>query len=92
MNVTAVAPSGPGYLTVWPCSASRPNASNVNYPVTGDTVAEPNLVVASLQPDGRVCVHAEGPTFVLVDISGYFTAGFSPVVPERLIDTRSDPH
>jgi hypothetical protein len=92
MNVTAVAPSGPGYLTVWPCSASRPNASNVNYPMTGDTVAEPNLVVASLQPDGRVCIHAEGSTFVLVDISGYFTAGFSPVVPERLIDTRSDPH
>ncbi len=92
MNVTAVAPSGPGYLTVWPCGASRPNASNVNYPMTGDTVAEPNLVVASLQPDGRVCVHAEGPTYVLVDISGYFTAGFSPVVPERLIDTRSDPH
>jgi hypothetical protein len=92
MNVTAVAPTGPGYLTVWPCGVSRPNASNVNYPMTGDTVAEPNLVVASLQPDGRVCVHAEGPTFVLVDISGYFTAGFSPVVPERLIDTRSDPH
>ncbi len=92
MNVTAVAPSAPGYLTVWPCGVGRPNASSLNYPAPGPTVAEPNLVVASLHPDGRVCVHAEGPTFVLVDIAGYFTSGFSPVVPDRLIDTRSDPY
>ena len=45
-TVTAVTPSGPGYLTVYPCPA-RPTASNLNY-VAGDIV--PNLVAI---PPGR---------------------------------------
>ena len=37
LNVTADAPEGSGYLTVFPCGAAQPLASNVNY-VAGQTV------------------------------------------------------
>ena len=38
VNIVAVRPSGPGFLTVWPCSESRPLASAVNF-TTGITIA-----------------------------------------------------
>ena len=41
VNVTAVAPRAPGYATVFPCAAGRPEASNLNYGA-GEVV--PNLV------------------------------------------------
>ena len=31
INVTAVQPSGAGYITVWPCGTPQPVASNVNF-------------------------------------------------------------
>ena len=90
MNVTAVAPSGAGFLTVWPCSEPRPNTSNINFTSPGAGVAEPNLVAASVAGDRRVCVHSEAPSFVLVDVAGFFRDGFTPIVPRRVMDTRHD--
>ncbi|HWL41294.1 MAG TPA: hypothetical protein VNQ73_00020, partial [Ilumatobacter sp.] len=46
LNVTAVGPAGPGYVTAFPCDQQRPLASNLNY-APGDVVA--NLVIA--KPD-----------------------------------------
>ena len=90
MNVTAVLPGGPGHITVWPCDTERPTASNLNY-VPGQVV--PNSVLAQLGPDGRVCLYTEAPTDLLVDVSAYVPAGATlrPVVPARLLETRSGP-
>src|SRR5438552_1466253 len=38
MNLTATGPNAPGYITVFPCGISRPNASTVNF-VAGQVVA-----------------------------------------------------
>src|SRR5262245_16691121 len=37
LNVTAVNPTAPGYLTVYPCGTTPPKASNVNY-TTGQVI------------------------------------------------------
>ena len=53
LNVTVVQARAGGYVTVFPCGESIPNASNVNY-VAGQTV--PNAVVAKVGVGGKVCV------------------------------------
>jgi hypothetical protein len=86
LNVTAVLPQAPGFLTVFPCG-SRPLASNLNF-VTGDVV--PNLVIAPVSAAGEVCVFASGDTDIVADVTGWFATGseFSAMVPTRLFDTR----
>lgn len=86
LNVTAVTTDGPGFLTVWPCSSPMPVASNVNYD-PGDTVA--NAVIAPVDANGEVCFYSYASSHLLVDINGWFTAGFSSTVPNRLVDTRT---
>ena len=90
LNVTAVAPDAPGYVTVYPCDAPRPTASSVNYTV-GAVV--PGMVIVKLggaAEQGKVCLYTKAGAHLLVDVAGYFPAdaSFAPVVPQRLLDTR----
>jgi hypothetical protein len=87
MNVTVTNPAAPGFVTVWPCNAHRPDASNLNYE-TNRTIS--NLVISGVAPDGRVCLYSFGPTELIADVSGYFEAGsdYVPLVPARILDTR----
>jgi hypothetical protein len=86
LNVTVVAPAGPGFLTVFPCGQDRPNASNLNF---GGGEIVPNAVVAKLGSFGYVCIYASATTDVVVDVDGYaIPGGPVPVAPARLLDTR----
>jgi alpha-tubulin suppressor-like RCC1 family protein len=67
INVTAVAPTGNGFLTVYPCDQSLPNASSLNYKV-GTTRAV--QVLAKLSPQGTVCVYTSAAAHVIVDVAG----------------------
>lgn len=72
LNVTAVNPSAPSFLTVWPTDSNRPLASNLNL-APGRTL--PNMVVVPLGPDGKVQVYNDkGSTHVAVDVLGWFPA------------------
>jgi hypothetical protein len=89
LNVTATGTTADefgGYVTVYPCGA-LPNASNLNF-VSGQTV--PNAVIAPVSASGEVCFYARGTTDLIVDLNGYFLtgAGFTPMSPVRLFDTR----
>jgi uncharacterized protein (DUF1501 family) len=91
MNVTATGTTAPGFLTVWPTGATKPEASNLNFD-TGQTV--PNLVLAKLGSAGKVSIfNAAGYTHVLADVCGYFVddsgSGLVPLTPWRALDTRS---
>jgi len=86
LNVTAVTPTGPGYLTVWPCEDTRPNASNLNF-MAGDVIA--NGVIAPAGDSGVVCAFSSVPTDLIVDLAGWFPGEtFTGVTPTRLLDTR----
>ena len=90
LNVTAVNALVPGYLTVFPCGTTPPNASNVNYPVG---VATPNAAIVGLSSSGELCIFTETDVDVLIDVTGYFSvalhANYQPSSPLRLVDTRS---
>ena len=85
LNITAVRPTGPGHLTVYPCGSSKPNASSLNY-AAGAVVA--NAAVTGLGGGGRVCVYTSTQTDVIVDVNGWLTSRFTPRVPIRAADTR----
>ena len=89
LNVTVVAPSGGGYVTVFP-AGSAPNASNLNFS-PGQVV--PNMVIAQVAPDGTIKIKngASGNTPIIVDVAGWFPSGggVNPLVPARIMDTRS---
>ncbi len=91
LNVTAVSPDEPGFLTVFPCGTTLPKASNVNY-VAGDVV--PNAVLAKIGTGGKVCIYTKAAVDIVADVNGYVPAGGSPssVVPARLLETRSGPN
>ena len=94
LNVTAVYPEGPGFLTVYPCGAPLPTTSNVNYQA-GAVVA--NSVLAPVGVDGKVCVYSHATTHLVVDVVGHVprassgNGGVVPVVPARLLETRNGP-
>jgi hypothetical protein len=87
LSVTATQAVAPAYLTVWPCGQPRPGTSNLNVGA-GQTVA--NLVVTA-PGAGSVCVYTSAATHVIVDVTGWIPsdAGFNPVPPARLRDTRA---
>jgi hypothetical protein len=89
LNIAAVSPTRDGFITVWPCSAARPVASNLNF-VTGDVVS--NNVIAPIGANGSICLYSLSPVHVVVDASGWFVGnvgnGFIAATPRRLVDTR----
>lgn len=88
INVTAVNPEMNGFLTVFPCGEEQPLTSSLNYT---SRVAKGNNVISKIGVDDSVCVFTSAETDLVVDGSGQLRAdsGFGPVVPGRLLDTRS---
>ena len=76
MNVTVTEPQAAGFVTIFPCDADRPEASNLNFSA-GETV--PNLVTVKLSGDGTVCFFTQRTAHLIADVAGYFTD-----VPEAL--------
>jgi hypothetical protein len=86
LNVTVVNPEASGFITVYPCDAERPNASNVNFSI-GQVVA--NGVIAPVSSSGEVCLFSSKPSDIVVDLAGWFgNSSFTGVTPSRLVDTR----
>ena len=90
MNVTAVLPTGTGFVTVWPRGVTQPLSSNLNF-VPGDVV--PNLVTVGIGSNGQVSLYQQGGTNDLIaDVVGYYSPVvgdyFTPVTPVRALDTR----
>jgi hypothetical protein len=77
LNVTATDTTRGSFLTVYPSTATRPTASDLNW-TAGVTI--PNLTVATLGTTGAITFfNAAGSVDVVADIFGYFgaTAGVS---------------
>ncbi len=71
INLTVDQPGGPGFVTAYPCGAAQPLASNLNYG-TGQVVA--NLATVAVSGPGTVCIFTWAATYLVVDVSGYFTS------------------
>ena len=87
LNVTSTGSLAAGFVTVYPCGAPRPDASNLNFG-PGATIA--NAVTSKVGAGGAVCIYNQSATHLIVDVNGYFPPGFGfgSLVPSRLLDTR----
>jgi len=94
LNLTAIEPSAPTYLTVYPGGSTRPVASNLN--VAPGNI-RPNRVIVPLSSSGAVTIYNfSGNVNVAVDVSGYIAGSeatssgsyYNPVSPARVCDTR----
>ncbi len=97
VTVTAVDPTGPGFVTVWPSGSGRPLASNLNFDGPGQIVAD--AVTVPVGPDGKVDLFSNQTTDMVVDVTGWYTSAsaassasglFVPTTPTRMVDTRAD--
>jgi hypothetical protein len=71
MNVTAVDPTQPSFLTVFPAGVVRPLAPNLNF-VAGQAPT-PNAVTVDVPASGQVSFYNnEGTVNVVADIVGYY--------------------
>jgi len=87
VNLTVTEPTASSYVTVWPAGATMPTASNINV-VAGQTLA--NMVTVGIGSGGQIDLfNLAGDAHVLVDVTGWYTAGFTPLVPVRVMDTRA---
>ena len=89
LNVTTVMASTQTFLTVYPNGTPVPGTSNLNTQLA-NTAA--NLVVTPMGADGKVAVRNDaGTVHVIVDVLGWYAigAGYTPVTPARVADTRS---
>ncbi len=70
INVVATETAGPGFLTVFPCDADRPIASNVNFYMAAQTAS--NHVTVRVDDEGKVCVFSSIAAHVVVDVEGVY--------------------
>jgi hypothetical protein len=91
LNVTDANPAAPGYMTVYPQGGVPPTASNLNY-VAGQVTD--NRVIVPLSASGGISVYSSAGADVIVDVSGYYSAGTgtefnAEPAPVRICDTRA---
>ncbi|MBK9476503.1 MAG: hypothetical protein IPL94_09785 [Tetrasphaera sp.] len=98
-NVTVTGATASSFVTAYPAGATRPTASNINFPAgfTGS-----NLVTVPLGANGSASFfNNTGSTHLIADLVGIYSgvpilevselgADYTPTVPERVLDSRSD--
>lgn len=90
VNAAAVAPTGAGWLGVWPCNTPTPASSSVNY-TAGQTTA--NHLIVPVGDDGELCVRTSAAAHIIVDVDAVAAtdsgARFHPLGGIRAGDTRT---
>jgi hypothetical protein len=76
INVTAVGPTGQGFLTLFPSGTSQPTVSNINYnagePALGNGAIVPLGAGATLDLSVFTRVVGPGTVHMVIDVTGYF--------------------
>ena len=70
LNIAVTQTQAPGFITVFPCGSPRPEtSSNLNY-TTNQTI--PNLVIAKIGDNGKICIFTLADTHIIADLNGYY--------------------
>ncbi|WP_406387734.1 PKD domain-containing protein [Streptomyces sp. NBC_00211] len=91
LNLTGTGATENGHVIAYPDPARRPATSNLNLEPGKD---KSNQAIVPVGPDGTITLYTNtGSTHLVLDAVGYYAkdaeALFTPVVPQRLADTRS---
>ncbi|MEU9144361.1 PKD domain-containing protein [Streptomyces sp. NPDC048349] len=91
VNLTGTGATENAHVIAYPYAASRPATSNLNLEPGKD---KSNQAIVPVGPDGTITLYTNtGSAHVVLDAAGFYSrngrALFTPVVPQRLADTRS---
>lgn len=98
-NLTAVAPTGQGYLTAYPRGERRPPTSNLNVAAGQNRAVGILTKLATRDGIRGFDVYVHSGAHVVVDVAGYITGPgpapsteglFVPIDPVRMFDSRTD--
>lgn len=89
MNVTGLDATQEAFVTVYPCGEPLPRTSNLNLT---PGIITPNLTITRVGSNGKVCLFTQRAANLIADLAGTFPAGsgYTPITPERVLDTRPD--
>lgn len=96
LSISAVTPSGNGYLRAWPTGVTPPNATFVNYSARQGTTNTGAIPLGSGTQDLTLGNYAARAHYV-VDVQGYYAGPdtapdgsvYVPITPCRAVDTRA---
>ncbi len=94
LNVTVVPTGSLGYISVWPTGQAQPTVSLLNS-LDGRVKANAAIIPAGTAGAISVFANAKTPTYVIIDINGYFAPAtasslqFFPLTACRVVDTRN---
>ncbi|MTD17131.1 hypothetical protein GIS00_24655 [Nakamurella sp. YIM 132087] len=71
-SMTAVGPTGTGYLRAWPANKNEPNATLVNYTKGINTENGAIVPIQAGAAPGIKAKNYAGPTGLVIDVTGYF--------------------
>jgi SpoIID/LytB domain protein len=90
LTIHALDPAWAGFVTVWPCDATRPWASSANVNLHGEVANYADIAVSAT---GEACIYLSAPMDLAVDLNGWYgpsaTTDFHAVTPFRIADTRA---
>ena len=95
VNLTATESTAPGFVQIFPTSASEVGSSStLNVEYTNQTLA--NIALVAIGDGGRISIFTQAGAHLVLDVVGYFIATddnvtggrFVPVEPTRLLDSR----
>ncbi|MEM8619183.1 MAG: hypothetical protein AAGF73_05640, partial [Actinomycetota bacterium] len=68
LNIAAINPALQGFITIYPCNVTQPDASTLNY-AADQTIA--NNAVIALSPTGTICIYTHRQMDLIIDITGW---------------------
>lgn len=88
VNIAAIAPTAKGFVTLYPCSTTRPLVSSLNYEAATNIS---NTTLVKLSATGTLCVYTSSESDLALDVVGFVPPGsnIGTLEPARLLDTRS---
>ncbi len=93
VNITFASPSAATFAAVWEPRTTRPATSNLNAPALKDVA---NASIVPVDAQGRIILHTQATSDVIVDLAGVFVAApgptaagrFQPAQTKRVVDSR----
>ncbi|MEO1058059.1 MAG: delta-60 repeat domain-containing protein, partial [Actinomycetota bacterium] len=87
VNVAAINPEQQGFVSIYSCDDTRPNASTLNHLADATTS---NGAIIEFDGDGQLCVYTQRATDLVIDVVGYVMPATDVITtdPARLVETR----
>jgi len=89
LNITAVSPWAPGFVTAYPAGVARPNSSNLNISSVPQTIANHAIVRVSTR---GVALFTDGGAHLVADVAGWYLGTPSTATQPKPVNPVYEPN